>query len=353
MARPSKETIKKRNEILELEIFKRNNEIYINFEDKNNNKTKYDIAYSFSLCCFFRNPTRANGNMITDVFLDIESEEIKQSSMYKTLLSIDKNYASYFLNFKSFYNDNKRRDNGKPRAGYCIEHEIEISILRNALSKKRFIEATNELINIEYFEMNFSESGSDFILTNAEKMAIINELSEQGWKAEKTLIHSKQVSYDIEAIFEDNHNKKIFAELDLTKSKEEILEYVSKLKDDFDKDPSYFKNVSEIFGKTQAPFTCNLQDCEVYKAKNPKPIYGRLADVLFIYDCMQVNKILGADILTKDYITDEITKYWRDTKNISTESFYSFDEYYTLAKEYIDNKRYKDYLSGIKTTPIN
>ncbi|WP_151900543.1 hypothetical protein [Sulfurimonas hydrogeniphila] len=347
MARPSKKTLELRKKILDTEIFKRDNSIYETLNDIAQDSNKYSIAYYFSLKCFSRNPDRGRGNIVADIIEEKMKSDLRKEQAYILLRNLNEDIAEYYLTVlkdeKLFYQD-KEMINNK----YFIENELEVAIIKNALSKDRTKYFFNELISLTLNDMTDNEF-IDFPLTKIEKNEIINSLNEHGWRADKTIIHLSVLPNEIESILNDNKNKNVFAELDLTKSKEEILEYVSKLKDDFDDDPSQFPNAYEFLGEKQEVFSCDLKQCDIYKdTRSLKPINGRLSDVLFIYDCKKVNEILGADVFTNEYITDEINRYWQEIKNISTDGFHSLDEYYALAKEYINNQKYKDYLTGIK-----
>ncbi len=348
MARPSKKTIELRKQITDLEVYKRDNEVYTNLESSFLQNNKYGIAYYFTLECFFRNPNKGNGNIVADIIEDGRKNILRQQALYISLNSININIAEYFIQLKMSTFDEFLYKNVNKE--YFVEHELEINVLKNALSEERLNYFYEELLSFNLDEIMEADR-LEFPLTDKEKEDIINSLNEAGWKSDKTIVHYSTLPHEIESILNDNRNKRIYAELDLTKPLDEIIDYVTMLKNDFDSNPDDFKNAHELLGEEHEVFSCNLNRCSIYKdTKSPKPISGRLADVLFIYDCKKVNELLGADILTNDYITGEINRYWQKVKNISPDGFHSLEEYYAIAKEYIDEQRYKDYLTGIKHT---
>ncbi len=387
MARPSKKTLELRKKIIELNLFKRDNEVYINF-DNLKNESIFELPYLFCIECFARrvhcedfteschgkmlnaravrffNKTETIYESVLDTVHKIITEDEQLQNHYYTsankLLNIDKHLSKYFLvtyissrttsiQAKNYF-DNKEHY-------HFITNEIDSSkvkkILKNALSPERyeyFLQQYGDNINIEDIARTDMFFVDENPLTTQEKQNILKELNanEDEYKIDKTIISLKQTPFPSDVIVNKSKNKNVFAELDLTKPKEEILEYISKLKDDFDNNHLKFKNIYEILGESQDPYYCDLKNCDVLKSKNPKPMTGRFADILFIYDCKKVNKILEADILTNEYIIDEINRYWIDIKNISTDKFHSLDEYYAIAKNYIDNEEYRSYLSGVK-----
>ena len=78
----------------------------------------------------------------------------------------------------------------------------------------------------------------------------------------------------------------------------------------------------------------NLRDILAYKE--------RVADMFFIYDAMKLSyKILKIRYILEDYYS---------SKGINTKSFTekTIKKYYEVAKEYIDNRKYKELVTGIK-----
>lgn len=406
MARPSKADIEKRERIIELEVFKRDSEIYTYFEDFLGQKDDcFAHPYYFCRECekrdfesnnFFKDITKASAKRFsspTNPFLDFDEEPIvqgdlaqtnydiasydfdeepivqygmitgkneiieknsfhKQIDKYNELKEIDEFISEYFLlllvethhSYNLYLKDN-RYQNYKAK-GYVVTNEMNNDILKNALSKERyefFYDFYHNSLRLELIV----EKGlfMDEPLTDEEKSKVSEELNRYGYRPDKTLIDRHPLFHSIDSIVNDNKNKNVYAELDLTKPIEEIVAYITKLKNDFDENPSNFKNAYEILGEKHEPYQCNLKDCEIYKGKNPKPISGRLADVLFIYDCKKIG-------LHEDYIIDEINNYWINVKQISTDKFHSIKDYYDIAKEYINDKKYIDYLTGVDKTPL-
>lgn len=147
-------------------------------------------------------------------------------------------------------------------------------------------------------------------------------------------------------------HKSALVNIDFTKPIEEIIAFVSKIKNDFDNDPTTIQHLDELLDikPKREVYTCNFTECDIYKHKNPKPLEGRLADVLFIYDCHRLG-------LTKEYTLSEINRYWNDVKNLFKDkmSDNTYREYLSFANKQIDEKGYKDFLAGTKDhiNPLN
>lgn len=391
MARPSNKEIEKRNKIIEVGVFKRDNEIYTKFEDfLKLQDDSFVHPYYFCRECekrdiysnnFYKDMMKARVKKYSNPKPPFSDEEIVQYGMitgkneiieknsfheqldkyYKLKLIddfLDDFISQYFLylavdiqhSYQLYFKDEYKNYKNK---GYVTSNDMNKDILKNAVSKERYNYFNSSYGNNLRLELIVEKSFAfDEPLSDEEKNNIIEELNKYDSRPDKTLVHRHPLFHEIDAIT-NNKNKNIYAELDLTKPLDEILSYVTRLKKDFDEDPSKFPNAYELLGETQTPYKCDLDKCEIYKdTRSPKPISGRLADILFIYDCKKVNELAGADLLTNDYITDEINSYWRNVKNISTERFYSLSEYYAIAKEYIDDKRYVEYLTGVSKPPL-
>lgn len=138
-------------------------------------------------------------------------------------------------------------------------------------------------------------------------------------------------------------NKRALVEIDFTKPLEEIVAIVTKIKKDFDKNPDTIQTTEEFLGiaEKQEVHLSTLKD-EIYKKPSHKPLYGRLVDALFIYDCNNAG-------LTKSYALNEINWYW-NKKNLFTETMSknTLNNYLEFAQRQIDGGLYKNFVSGQK-----
>lgn len=139
-------------------------------------------------------------------------------------------------------------------------------------------------------------------------------------------------------------HKSALVNIDFTKPKEEIIALVSKIKDEFDNDHSTIQGIDEFLGvPPYQVYSCNIKECDIYKHKNPKPLQGRFADALFIYDCNKMG-------LTKSYAMREIDRYWNIVKNIFREkiSENTYYDYLDFATKQIEKGGYQDFFNGAK-----
>ena len=343
--RLKKEEIKLQKELCKIDFFKRDSNIYTFFEDNAKDKE----AYEFCLECYVRNDFSKDK---MKNFEDLFYEELKNTLPEKVVLEIENSVnflktingelAYYYLNISPYESENEINN-------FYVTNLIEEDIVVNALGKKR----ANYFKQYEYnLEIMLNKSKiNQKNLTKQEKNKLLNELKKYDTPKSKTIVEKHySVNIDFNSdLYNTNKSKKIYLELDLTKPLEDIIQTVTKLKKEFDKDHTRFPSAYELLGGEIEPFYCELKNCDILKHKNPKPLAGRMADILFIYDCKRANKILGKHFFTNEYITKQIENYWNDIKHIyDCDSFASLKAYYKIAKDYIDNKRYREYISGVK-----
>lgn len=141
------------------------------------------------------------------------------------------------------------------------------------------------------------------------------------------------------------YNKKALVQIDFTKSKKEIIQIVSKIKDEFDSEPTTILGLDEYLGaepfKEVYSFT-NTNQNDIYTHGKTKPLEGRLGDILFIYDCHKKG-------LTSEYIIGEINRYWREVKKKYTDEFQkkTYGIYLKFAKSEIGNRGFIRFMSGV------
>jgi hypothetical protein len=176
-------------------------------------------------------------------------------------------------------------------------------------------------------------------------------------------------------------NKKVSIDFDLNLPKDELIAYISKIKDEYDKDNSIIKSPLELLGE-------ELEKADEIKSKvlpNDKQKRKKaMAEAFYVYD---IYKILEAeykhktkelrterdekiDIIKKDkfnydssqkkskiedlkeYYSDEIRKYDKpslkaEIQNQSNLSLDDIEKYMALLNKYIEQLRYKELITGV------
>ena len=297
MGRPTKEAKLKREKIINLGLHKRDNLLYTDFEERTEKLSKAITSHIFCGECHKR---------IVDstIFSPKKDEKFIFRKKYKSLE--DKFYSLLDIDKDIFYY-------------YYYIHQSDNNSFLDDDSHKFY---TIENIELELDEVEKFKRPSNIILIN-KNYSSFNPLR----------IHDTPMN------LEDDNNSpkvnKVYAELDLSKPIEELLEFVSMIKKE------YKQNPKNIYSHDFKAYECTFSNCDIYKSKSPKPMNGRLSDVLFIYDCKKAN-------LNNEYIIDEINNYWQDNKKIYKDTFRpsTLETYYDLSKKYIDNKEYKAFTCG-------
>lgn len=348
MARPTKEEKAKREAIKELGLFVRDSEIYTYFEDEalNINATPSELSYHFCMECEKR----------TDNFI-FDSSSFMGDSLsvnIKKLYLIDFNLGLYY---ETLYTFSELCFISKEN--YFSETFVHRKEVEKILNRKVSLDIGNDLISLESIVLDdfgivsreFFNDKKDVLSQNTYYLS-----SEIFTEEERTKVkeYYRKVKHDCNSryltlITKDNKcefnniglERNTYAELDLTKPIEELIEFVTKLKEDYDKDPNNISNFHRLIGLELQDHRCNTKTCEIYKHKNLKPLSGRLMDVLFVYDC----KKAGLDNM---YIMMEIDNYWSTTKDLPYKqiTLNTIRKYYQFAIDYIDKKEYKNFIKG-------
>ncbi|MFA5216480.1 hypothetical protein [Sulfuricurvum sp.] len=299
MARPTKEEIAKRIEIEK--CFRRDAPFYIEFEEEGNkteNEYGHDcfVGYPFASHCEWR----------------------------------DENFQGIIDHIGKNYNLGLERESGLFGPYYCENYLVEkVRQIGFKLDDQALIEKQND-----YYD-----------LSSAEKEQLKKEWEEANHFSGHDTHNLPIFIPDYQSFMNHLPRKSALVQIDFTKPLEEIIAIVSTLKNRFDKNHSIIQSLDEYLGISpiREPYKCDITQCDIYKHKSPKPLAGRLADVLFIYDCNRLR-------LTQEYVMHEIDRYWNEVKNIHREkiSKNTYTEYLKFAKDQIDGRGYEHFLTGVK-----
>ena len=304
MGRPSKKELREREKKIDSGLYNRDSKYYIEIENCLEELNTHEKSYQFCLFCRER-----SGLGITRKSKEVHKWSFDETYETATVVPM----ATFFWVAVRNY-------------GMSIKEFLKISDLCTY---------TSGLLNFRILEKHVSK----------ELLRDIVELAEEDFTTEILPLIKPQRYNILQPYFTDSAlSKKAYIEIDLSKSLEDITEVVTKIKESFDKDHTMVYNPYEALGYKIEPFTCNIKDCDIFKHKSPKTLGGKMTDLLYIYDSKK-------DGLHNPFIIEEITRYWKDIKKVSTEEFYHFDEYYKQAKDLIDDEKHQNYLYGVSIKP--
>ncbi len=145
-------------------------------------------------------------------------------------------------------------------------------------------------------------------------------------------------------------SKIVKIELDINRPLDELLAYITHIKQDIDKNKKVLKAPIELFGEELQKADDVSRMCT--ETKNGKEICfdGRkgitrtqkLADMFFIYDAVKQ----GAKEL---WIRTALSEYYETIGKITDMSDKTFRKYRDIAIDYIENERYKELITGVKS----
>ncbi|GIU00548.1 hypothetical protein TSL6_10540 [Sulfurovum sp. TSL6] len=390
MAAPTKVEREKREKIKELDLFVRDSDIYTIFENETKDMSVFEASHVFNAECGYRdihcNLYIFNTKKLNEIYNNI-SGLIKMldrqtfQGFFDTYIERIKKLHSIDLEvFALYYNLIKHAkfltfSNEKP-FNYKIINLVYRHDFVNILGEERAnalfgnyktinikqILPTNINTSTEYFDKDRQWVLTEEELELVRKFYFTVNQDEFRITPHSTLIKRDYITssiplYNNPYALSDNDENDFFidygvtkststyVELDLTKPLDELKEYITKIKNDFEEDSTRILNIYDLLGDENNIFKCDFGECEIYKKDKRKPIGGRFADALFVYDC----KKAGFD---NAFIADEISRYWTDTKQLFPEKFESktVGTYHKFVKEQIDNKKYQCYFSGYNIT---
>lgn len=190
------------------------------------------------------------------------------------------------------------------------------NILKNKINNNSYV----------YFEKDsfFSESFDD-------KNTIVEKIDEKN--IDKNFISSIRFSFRRPQL-KFKKNKIFNTEINLNLSKDELIAYISKIKDNFDKDNSIIKTPLELLGET-------LEKSDNKKTPK-KPKASVYADWFYIYDYWKYEKTLGK--------TDKDIFVALEVENNVPYKEDMIRKIRDKMKYFIDDLGYKELITGVKNT---
>lgn len=333
MGNLSKEKKELRQELYENKFLKRDYQIYTILEDENNN---FRVPYIYSLLCNNRDEIIPMEYLFKFIH-DKEHEDLKHSYI-QTLLnkSISTKTMPHHLQYLLHIIIKTDWD--------VIQHirESDYYISFEPYDKNMFI---SELEKNTHKRVN--TYGTNYLDVDMAQTSLgvnyNNEISKALEKAEsRTFIHRAPTKVCLEDKDSSYHSRSAFVEIDFTKSKEEIKDYIERLKNDFDNNRLVLNPHEYLEQETKEPYMCDINKCEIYDHKSPKTLAGTLADTLFIYDARKIG-------LSEDMIKEEINYYWNNVKNIHKDKIASstYKKYLNFARLHIEKNKAFDFYTGI------
>ncbi len=215
------------------------------------------------------------------------------------------------------------------RVGYCLQSEIklnadDVSKFENSLGRK--IETQKDYMI--FYESDYFDHYED---VHYAKTNIV-----ENFKRPKMILP-------------DIYVKKATATIDLSRPLDELIAYLTHVKQDIDKNTKLIKAPIELVGEKLQLADDISKMCT--ETKNGKVLCfdGRkgvtrtqkLADMFFIYDAVK----LGYRELL---IRTEISEYYRSIGKSTDMSDKTFRKYRDIAIDYIDNERFSELVIGVK-----
>ena len=261
----------------------------------------------------------------------------------------------------------RTRDKNKSIAMTRVYKEVvkKFPIIENAIVETILIEKLKKEFAINYNYFQAKDQNSKFKVskyTPLFKMALMDEvfqplgsrhkirtnfkasecyLIEQLYNRKREMISEITPNFKKQLKLENTPTLKL--ELNFNLPKDELIAYISKIKDEYDNDNSIIKTPLELLG----------EDLEKSDNKHiqKKPKAEKYADWFYIYDCYQILKANDKK-KSNETIYNEIDLSLLEHYDSNKEDYYSIETYKkTIVKNMnylIDGKGYKELISGVK-----
>ena len=243
------------------------------------------------------------------------------------------NYQKYFLENNNIYLEIVKFLNILLKTywiRYIYEDDVLSYSLQPNLDIRNFYEIKKRLIELELIQ-EFDEIK---INKNGEVIKIFSTLSQVN-KDKVINLNRIYPNEDIKRlIIPKEYNKNASLKLNLNLPKEELIAYISKIKDDFDKDNSIIKIPLELLGET-------LEKSDNKKTPK-KPKASVYADWFYIYDYWKYEKALGKtdkEIFVALEVEKNILYGEENIRKIRNKMRY-----------FIDDLGYKELITGVKNS---
>lgn len=337
-------TKKTKEQIKNLDLITRDNKIYTNLEKSL--EDSLNIDYLFCMECYYRYSFTHGGSCQVEYQCEdmLDEEELKKLELLKDIDDEIYNYYSSLVSYdREFWKGSKQ--------GYSVKTSFHQYALIEALDEKRFKELcfygwrNKEAIFLNGYPVSDLQKHLEYGLMKDEDIEKIQDYIQNknhGWN---TIITRNYLALDRTPVNEKYLKiNNVLIDVDLNKSKKEILEFVEKIKDDYDSDKKEehenystkkIPNIYDLLGmKKVEDFICDRKDF-IKEEDNKKKMFLKYADILFIYDCKKAG-------FTNGDIALEIELHY-DGKGMK---FRTIANYYNIAIEYIDNQKYLSFLTG-------
>jgi hypothetical protein len=312
-----------------MKIPNREDEQYLAVEKFEDYELTYCMAYEMAIrndeviqtiYSFYNNYVN---NDIYDCFILSTDDFKKCDKDSQKLMKFDLNPLSLYLNYHFFKNINDhieelKEDDSKANNDY-FSHRLSWILFtpyqgfcKNKIIPKKKI--------IEYKTTKFYTSFINHKINEDNKTMSI-------YHNDITPNYSRPLSLS----FNDIKERRLILNMALPIN--ELIDFITKLKKDYEHDHSFFKTVKELEGDSFKK--ANKRDGRLSSQT-------KLADMFYIYDCLKLGR-------KKSDIKTDITIYYR-LKGIDTRQLHidTLNTYHEIMKDYIDNLKYKELVLGIK-----
>ena len=197
-----------------------------------------------------------------------------------------------------------------------------------------------------------NDNDTTYTIQHQQTDIFIEKLSHvEDEKEEKITAQIIEPNYSRPKLFGFYHVKERDIRINLAMPKNELIDFIEKVKDSYDKNNQSILSISELLEEEEVqPFKDMIfkkENEHIKDRKTKKAIRAtsytsnafKMADILFIYDCL----VLGYSYQKIIYL---LVDYYDTCNKKDTIDPERYRRYVAIGKDFIDNMRYKELFSG-------
>ena len=253
---------------------------------------------------------------------------------------IDKTIYEIINNFTISEDGNRKRGLMSNKERVIIDDLLDINILEKRTYRDGYLIETSISESIEHAHIPINEDESKSLSSVADWKIYLEDGGEQLTATNKIMDNFKRPKLKIIGEF---FKKYPTFEIDLSRPLNEIIAYVSHVKNDLEKN-NILKAPIELVGEELQKadnLVCDTKG-KCFDARETLSKQQKIADMFFIYDSIKQG-------VSQPKISAKIYNYYAD-KGIETKTMTdkTLKKYKDIAIDYIDSMRYKELITGVK-----
>ncbi len=316
-------------------------ETHTNHQNEENDLISFDISYDDMFYIEKDKETDTTSELYLGKTIISKASKTTKSNL-NSLYNLNKTLFNYFWNITSqTLKTTPNKDSRQGESRYKVINQINKEDLISAIGKQRAFQVARLDEGEVYMANKIDIQEILPKLTEEEKQQILYTISSKYKFHLNTELKTYIMSNDVHITGYKHLSKTMFVELDLSKPKKQLINYLEYLIDEYNKEAKPIQNIGDLLEKGEK---YDEDMSNLLKINKDIPLGVKLADLLYTYDCQYASYSLNN-------VLDELNGYHYEFYKIENDKNRrsSVDNWSKIIKKYIDEKKYLQYYGQ----PIN